>query len=603
MAPKTPAKSTKAAQNPTAATTNGTSTTNAEVALTTALEALARGARDEVLASLIEAWRVRRSPVLASMIDGLSIELGGVPLYPIDASREDRIDAWDQAARSPSVVDIGRLAATLVDGVRAGDTADRIHRFGALEPDPRIALAYQKMIAVPPWTASSNGKIWTEFLGQLTGHHADPRAIAMIRGIEGRYLDIFGRSVMGEKIQKAIVRVASDLEKRFPPGSVDAEGREKEIEEQLTQQLKVKVTTASVVVAQGPAPIAITSGKLDSPEAWAVHIAEAPDDDDRVDAFAKWLTNRGDPRAEFMDIQLRRHRGLAVSNADERREKNLLKKHQKQWLGPVAFAVPGTPQEFERGLLTDCYIAFKGKFTAQAVGHPIWATVKRVHAHYKKDILFLIGHPIFKSLISIEGAPEDLFFKLASSTQPRKIEEISLIYGPHPGDLDERFDAPGLPSLRVLQINAGNGTRVLTKASGSDDDEDYTADRYVPFLRSPLVTRLEHLKITEQSGNASDWFAVIQKHVPQNAKPIITVGASTIKRAPKGGYTDLTLEFEGKYLWSFLDRYESFDPSGFTRIEFRQIGPLETAKKDLVDRYRALVKRCSGHAETTLTEV
>jgi hypothetical protein len=228
--------------------------------------------------------------------------------------------------------------------------------------------------------------------------------------------------------------------------------------------------------------------------------------------------------------------------------------------------------------------------------------VKRVSAHWKKDILFLIGHPIIKSLITIDGAPADLFFRLASSTQARKFEEISLVYGPHPGDLDERFNAPGLPSLRVLEINAGNGTRVLTKSTGADDDDDHSAEKYVPFLKSPLVARLEVLKIQDHGRNACDWFSIIQKHVPPNAKPVISVGGSTIQRAPKGGYTDLSLAFEGKYLWSFLDQFESLNPSGFTRIEFKQIGPLETAKKDLLDRYRALVKRCSGHAETLVTE-
>lgn len=68
---------------------------------------------------------------------------------------------------------------------------------------------------------------------------------------------------------------------------------------------------------------------------------EAPDDDDVRLVFADWLEERGDPRAEFLRVQLEleplRHvYGEPRVDALRERESTLLHENLRRWLGPLA---------------------------------------------------------------------------------------------------------------------------------------------------------------------------------------------------------------------------------------------------------------------------
>ncbi len=68
-------------------------------------------------------------------------------------------------------------------------------------------------------------------------------------------------------------------------------------------------------------------------------IHETPEDDDLRLVFADWLDEEGDPRAEFIRIQiaLARHpHGLATRVRLEQQNRDLLARHSKQWFGPLA---------------------------------------------------------------------------------------------------------------------------------------------------------------------------------------------------------------------------------------------------------------------------
>lgn len=74
-------------------------------------------------------------------------------------------------------------------------------------------------------------------------------------------------------------------------------------------------------------------------EAFERSILDNPDDPGTFAAFADWLFEQGDPRGEFMQVQ------LALEDerrpADERsrlrqREAELLAAHQAEWLGSLA---------------------------------------------------------------------------------------------------------------------------------------------------------------------------------------------------------------------------------------------------------------------------
>jgi uncharacterized protein (TIGR02996 family) len=102
-------------------------------------------------------------------------------------------------------------------------------------------------------------------------------------------------------------------------------------------------------------------------------------------ALADWLAEHGDPRGEFMQVQLAlEDEGVAPAERKKlkAREKALLKKHEKEWVGAWADAVPdptdhdtyrevnptgGQKYAFEKGLLTTLNIGTLTVPVARAV--------------------------------------------------------------------------------------------------------------------------------------------------------------------------------------------------------------------------------------------
>jgi len=103
--------------------------------------------------------------------------------------------------------------------------------------------------------------------------------------------------------------------------------------------------------------------------------------------LADALLERGDPRGEFIALQLRGDR------ASRKREKELLETHGKQWLGELAPVVMAG-YTFARGFLDECRIDNRHLDRVQKLaGHPAWSTVRSVAGSA------LIGlHPVMRGL-------------------------------------------------------------------------------------------------------------------------------------------------------------------------------------------------------------
>jgi uncharacterized protein (TIGR02996 family) len=101
-----------------------------------------------------------------------------------------------------------------------------------------------------------------------------------------------------------------------------------------------------------------------------------PDDDGPRAVLADLLQEQGDPRGEFIALQLARGRGGKRS----RRESELLKKHGREWLGAIAPALPKDGVVFERGFLAKCRtINSRGLSGATAICEAVeWATVEEL---------------------------------------------------------------------------------------------------------------------------------------------------------------------------------------------------------------------------------
>jgi uncharacterized protein (TIGR02996 family) len=93
-------------------------------------------------------------------------------------------------------------------------------------------------------------------------------------------------------------------------------------------------------------------------EAFEQAIVANPDDAANYAAYGDWLAEQGDPRGEFIQVQLaledpacrgKRRREMQA------REKDLLATHQEEWLGPLAEFLPprGMPAHVAEELATD----------------------------------------------------------------------------------------------------------------------------------------------------------------------------------------------------------------------------------------------------------
>jgi uncharacterized protein (TIGR02996 family) len=105
-------------------------------------------------------------------------------------------------------------------------------------------------------------------------------------------------------------------------------------------------------------------------------IWSAPDDDGPREVFADWLIERGDPRGELITLQLARARGT-TNVAALRREKALLAKHARTWLGVLDPVVSRTRCVFERGFPARCEVVWRRLGAQRELwAHPAWATVR-----------------------------------------------------------------------------------------------------------------------------------------------------------------------------------------------------------------------------------
>jgi len=130
-----------------------------------------------------------------------------------------------------------------------------------------------------------------------------------------------------------------------------------------------------------------------------------PGDDALRAVYADWLVERGDPRGEFINLQLRR------TGKPSARERELVTLHGKQWLGPLAQAVLKEGQRWERGFLVACVFGPKTKAAfAAADGHPTFATVEELELrtwNRKGDAHGLLLQPVFRNLWAVRGLREE----------------------------------------------------------------------------------------------------------------------------------------------------------------------------------------------------
>lgn len=352
-------------------------------ALRAALERLEKGEREPALASLLEAWRSHPAPAIADTIDRLGAELTKHE-KPIRAvGKTSAKAAWDEAAKSGRPAMLGRLLEAIPDSIKQWPQFEAILK---MPRDPRVATACLKWIEeLRVADASRNG-----FFGavlKLLEHTGDVRVAPIL-------------APRTEKDQRSWTVQRFGLTNLVPL---------RKLVESLSAQKVPKLTPESVellakIDARIAAPAAAPVGTADAdPATLYARVYEDPSDDAARTILSDFLQQKGDPRGEFIALQLARHGTGKKRSAQERK---LEEQWGREWLGALEPAVLKAGVEFERGFVTR--LRFMGKFEGRAtIGAPEWSTVTHVDVSHASGFVGGSGDvlvsPTMRSLRHVVG--------------------------------------------------------------------------------------------------------------------------------------------------------------------------------------------------------
>jgi len=282
--------------------------------------AIAREDWEAALSTLLEAWRSRRAPRLADVIDRVTSRL---PHAPVPGKTvKARTESWLALVARQEARDIGSILATPWPK-RWQDCVTLIDALGAFPDDPRIAVAMASIVQATPTDSWASIAFYRPILS-LIGRIGDPRTKPMLAA------DLaIAKSRFWNDRQRPVVLSTYD-------GLDDAPMLES-VEDAALARLEVLFASE---VRQEQA-----SEKNEADFLSAIYAA--PDDDTPRAVYADWLTERGDPRGEFITLQ------LAPSEATRKRVKQLLKKHGRTWAGELDRVVDKEGRVFRRGFLTE----------------------------------------------------------------------------------------------------------------------------------------------------------------------------------------------------------------------------------------------------------
>jgi uncharacterized protein (TIGR02996 family) len=231
-----------------------------------------------------------------------------------------------------------------------------------------------------------------------------------------------------------------------------------------------------------------------------------PDSDDARMVYADHLQERGDPRGEFIALQLARHRDGGEVTA---RERELLDGHRGLWTLPLLWVADKATIRFERGFLAACQVRERADLY-KVIGDPIWSTVEDLVCDDAK----LATHACMRALRRFGSWLPRVVADLAEADRDLGIEQ--LLGGHYLGDGNQPPIRRGLPIgdfeadwARIFPI--GRLTRVRSVALATPRTPNYPIIR--ELLVSPFGNQLEWIEMfDEREYHLETWLAVVRDH-------------------------------------------------------------------------------------------
>lgn len=431
-------------------------------------------------------WRATKAPEVAEVLETLVPSALTTFAAPKARRKDDFQSAWLEVSRHADQEPLATawLAATFrerlpidadYNGLLDPQYARRKYaaffaRLDALEPlapDPVLAAALARFVVDAPlstWDARSSHEVYGAVL-QLLARCQDVRQGAVLARLEET--PQAGRAATRGFLAGALRPVIDGLDAvaiELDPVSRAAWGN-------LARHRRV-------------APPSTGDGEALERVVW-----ERPDDDTARLVYSDWLTERGEPRGEFIALQVRLSQN-AGSERERRRTESLLRAHQDRWLGGLKRLL--TRVEFHRGFLDRAALAQNAVATQDtwraAASSDILRTVRVLEKgrgnsrHYTRFVL----SPQMENLRIIE-LPNPPTLEGLLSGPPRRVEMLNFGFAPTKGQLASTVGHPSLARLDrlALWVSASNlvpslesltASGLLAQLDGVTLKPDYTVD-------------------------------------------------------------------------------------------------------------------------------
>lgn len=303
--------------------------------LARARDALATSDFDGARDALIEAWRLRRDSAVADLVDAV-------------------------AGRAPDAV-----TATLAEVItpRVASTQANLRGVAGLD-DPRVSRFAIDALARLPFTTPS-AEVLLHALLTIIEHREDRRLLAQLDAIDAAVQTRIGRLAIRQGLTARLREVAEHLPELTLPTAEEA--------------------ALAVELAHRIEPLRRVERSAD---ALLAEVYAHPEDDGPRVVLSDLLLERGDPRGEFIALQLARGDDDPPSD----REQALLKQHGKAWLGSLAPVLTWgrgyANTQFRRGFVAVADVMLSVGKKLEPLRHdPAWATIEHLEGWFDPELL------------------------------------------------------------------------------------------------------------------------------------------------------------------------------------------------------------------------
>lgn len=202
----------------------------------------------------------------------------------------------------------------------------------------------------------------------------------------------------------------------------------------------------------------------------------APADDGPRLVLADALMEQGDPRGEFISLQMQSPR----SQRSERRMQKLLERHRALFLRRLgAVVMPDAAQRWEKGFLTEASVVLHG----DQLETPDWATVRKLEVLFGGTPPLELASVHMRSLQEISLAPLEAVPVLFDADGPLSVESVAL-QGP--------AELQSWPTREVELIGRARSLPSLTRLTLRCHAPNFTSAEWVWTM--PLLSRLKSLE-------------------------------------------------------------------------------------------------------------